>query len=260
MSYIEVNSLTHFYKAKESPVLKDVSFQLNQGEILGIIGPNGGGKSTLLKILAGLINAKSGSIKVKSENRCANFYKKLGYIPQKKTINTILPIQVDEFLKLNKEYNSEQDLDKTLESVGMIEHKNDLLSNLSGGELQRVLIANALSQDPELILFDEPTTGLDGQGQDQLITLIKKINQQNNTTIIMVDHNINQVLKNCDKLLCLNNTHHWHDKKELFNNDILTSIYHCELEHLMIHDKVDSNPQDHKFCDHNHDHNHKEDK
>jgi zinc transport system ATP-binding protein len=242
--------------------LKDVSFSINAGESLGVLGPNGGGKSTLMKIIAGLLKLKSGEIYF--ENTSVTSFKKypyhlFSYVPQNSELNTTLPVSVEEYMtftsSLYPHLNNSKLVNELLGLVGMYDKKSSLLSKLSGGEKQRVLIARSLISSPKLILLDEPTKGLDSNGQDQLLSIIKDIQQKHQTAIMIVDHNINQIIKNCHKILCLNRSLHWHDHKEMLTKDVLENIYHCEFEHLLIHEKdLSSNHSvhDHHFCDHNH--------
>jgi zinc transport system ATP-binding protein len=246
------------------PVLKDVSFSINAGESLGVLGPNGGGKSTLMKIIAGLLKLKSGNIFF-NNTLSTNFnnypYHFFSYVPQNSELNTTLPVNVSEYMEftssLSQSSKNNLNNDELLNLVGMLEKKQSLISSLSGGERQRVLIARSLINSPQLILLDEPTKGLDSNGQDQLLSIIQEIQNKHKTAIMIVDHNINQIIKNCHKILCLNRSLHWHDHKEMLTKDVLENIYHCEFEHLLIHEKDLSSNQivhDHQFCEHNHSH------
>ncbi len=247
-----------FAYQEDQDILKDVSFSIHAGQSLGVLGPNGGGKSTLMKIIAGLLKPSSGSISFAGNP--INFQKKhpfsfFSYVPQNSELNTILPINVKEFMDFSTPKNRLSDIDNMLDLVGMLHKKDSLLTNLSGGEKQRVLIARAMITNPKLLLLDEPTKGLDSNGQDQLLLLIEDIKKRSQTSVMIVDHNINQIIKNCEHVLCLNRSHHWHDKKDFLTKNILEDIYHCEFEHLLIHEKdlsADVHGHDHKFCQHDH--------
>ena len=200
-------------------ILQDISFSLNRGESLGVLGPNGGGKSTLMKIIAGLLKPDSGHLYF-DEKEISSYpsypYHLFSYVPQNSELNTTLPVKVDEYMEFtfslhrkNKELNLPADtIDRLLDLVGIAHKKKSLLSELSGGEKQRVLIARALINRPKILLLDEPTKGLDSNGQDQLLGLLEKIKAQDQTAIVIVDHNINQIIKNCNKILCLNRNQH----------------------------------------------------
>jgi zinc transport system ATP-binding protein len=241
-----------FSYSTDGQILKDISFSLYPGESLGVLGPNGGGKSTLMKIIVGLLKADSG--KLYFEGKSAYDTKKypfdmFSYVPQNSELNTILPVKVYEYMSFSKSLYANND--ELLELVGILHKKNSLISSLSGGEKQRVLLAKALINQPKILLLDEPTKGLDSNGQDQLLAIIEKIKTKDNTAIMIVDHNINQIIKNCHKILCLNRNYHWHDHSELLTKNILEDVYHCEFEHLLIHEKGDAH-EGHLFCDHDH--------
>jgi zinc transport system ATP-binding protein len=249
----------------EGPTLKDISFSLFSGESLGVLGPNGGGKTTLMKIIVGLLRADSGELFF--EGKASNDYKNypfelFSYVPQNSELNTILPVKVSEYMEfaksLHKKNNSLVDTDELLDLVGILHKKDSLISKLSGGEKQRVLLARALINRPKLLLLDEPTKGLDSKGQDQLLAIIEKIKTRDKTAVMIVDHNINQIIKNCHKILCLNRTYHWHDHRDMLTKNILEDVYHCEFEHLLIHENDLTNNTEqmdndhHLFCDHDH--------
>ena len=254
---LRVDKICFSYNQDED-ILREVSFTIHAGQSLGVLGPNGGGKSTLIKIIAGLLSPNSGDIYFNDEK--IDFTKKypfsfFSYVPQNSELNTILPISVDEYMGFSTPPKYVQSIDKMLELVGMAHKKKSLISNLSGGEKQRVLIARAMITNPALLLLDEPTKGLDSNGQDQLLALIEEIKVKSQTSVMIVDHNINQIIKNCENVLCLNRSHHWHDKKDFLTKNILEDIYHCEFEHLLIHEKdlTDNvHHHDHKFCQHDH--------
>lgn len=261
---LKVENVSFSYDMREY-ILKDISFEINEGEILGVLGPNGGGKSTLMKIIAGLEKPTSGELCFFNQKLIdlKNFPRsKVSYVPQSNSLTPVLPVRVNEYLDFTcdvfKIKNSDY-VDELLNLVGIAHKKTALISELSGGEKQRVLIARALLNNPKLLLLDEPTKGLDSNGQDQLLNLIEIIRQKHNTAIMIVDHNINQIIKNCQKILCLNRHFHWHDNKDFLTKNILEDIYHCEFEHLLIHEKdlekTGEHQHDHHFCDHTHDHN-----
>ncbi len=251
---IKVEHLNFSYD-EITPILADISFSVNEGEIMGIIGPNGGGKSTLLKIIAGQIKTYSGSLKIERDD--------ISYVPQTQKINDVFPLKVSEYINfglLNSKSNNKT-LEYVLEMVNMQSQRDKLFSELSGGQKQRVLLAKAMIKNPKIILLDEPTTGLDSNGQDQLLSLIIDIKEKHNAAIVLIDHNVNQIIKYCDKVLCLNRTQHWHDKKELISRKVIESIFQCELEHMLIHEDVNlgASPDGHTHCQHDHQKN-KDDK
>ena len=257
------------YNNADTPALKDISFTLNAGESLGVLGPNGGGKSTLLKIIVGLLKPQSGQIYFNGVNvQSLSHYpfELFSYVPQNSELNLTLPVKVREYMdfaySLHKSKligsDSLADSDQLLDLAGILHKKDQLISKLSGGERQRVILARALINKPKILFLDEPTKGLDSNGQDQLLAIIEKIKERDKTAVMIVDHNINQIIRNCHKILCLNGNSHWHDHRDLLTRNILEDIYHCEFEHLLIHENDLANNNDHKghdhhqFCDHDH--------
>jgi zinc transport system ATP-binding protein len=259
---LRADKISFSYQANQV-ILKDISFSLEKGEILGVLGPNGGGKSTLMKIIAGLLKPTAGEVFFagKSVNEYKTYpYNFFSYVPQTSELNASLPVKVSEYMdftfslhKKNPTLNLDNNtIDRLLELVGIAHKKNERISELSGGEKQRVLIARALIQKPLILLLDEPTKGLDSNGQDQLLGLLDKIRNQDKTAIMIVDHNINQIIRSCHKILCLNRSLHWHDHRDFLTKNVLENVYHCEFEHLLIHDKDEAHGHDHQFCDHDH--------
>tara|TARA_R110000868_G_scaffold163614_7_gene395879 strand:+ start:2647 stop:3426 length:780 start_codon:yes stop_codon:yes gene_type:complete len=239
-----------------APALKDISFTIERSQMLGIIGPNGGGKSTLLKLIVGLLPMQSGNLSF-GDKALADTA--LAYIPQIQELNDSLPMRVCDFLELVPKKAS-RSIDECLKRVGILDKKKDLMRELSGGQRQRALLARALRCSPEILILDEPTTGLDGQGQDQLMELLKSLQHNEKTTIVVVDHNLGQVLKHADKVLCLNKSHHWHESKELLTQNIIEDIYHCEFEHIRLHEAGSTFDDHHHECQHDHSHDHKHSK
>lgn len=187
---LEVKNLSVEFK-KGKKILDHVSFEVKKGEMISLIGLNGTGKSTLLKAIVGLVKPTSGTV-VKHTD-------KIFYIPQKSDLDTSFPLTVKEFSEL---FGSKNYADYLLQT-GMQKFLKSRVGDLSGGEYQRVLIALALSQQPDLLLLDEPTSGVDIAGEESFYQLVHDIRQQYGLSIILVSHNIHLVVKNADKVLCL---------------------------------------------------------
>lgn len=246
-----VLELRHLHFSYDNQVvLSDINLTLNSKMSLGIVGPNGGGKTTLLKIIIGFLQPTHGEIIRQVDHN-------VGYVPQYNTLNDLMPISVEQMIKLNlnKKNDSVFNFNELIHLVGLEGKEKNLVRHLSGGEKQRALIARSLINKPKLLVLDEPSTGLDSSGQDQLYSLLNEIKNKLDTAVVIVDHNLSQILKNCDKILCLNKTQHWHDEKHTLTNDILSSIYHCEFEHIMIHEHGKPG-EEHQHCDHGHAHEH----
>ena len=176
-------------------LVKGVSLDLKQGEIVTLIGPNGSGKSTTAKIALGIYKEIEGKVK--------RFTNKVGYVPQKISIDWTLPIRVIDFMFLTEEPTNEQ-ISVALNLTGVEHLRNKNLGNLSGGEFQRVLIARAIAKQPDLLVLDEPVQGVDFKGEIALYELIKKISEELNCGILLISHDLHVVMSATDFVVCLN--------------------------------------------------------
>ena len=176
-------------------LVEGVSFEVREGEIVTLIGPNGSGKSTTAKIALGIHKNIMGDVK--------KFTNKIGYVPQKISIDWTLPIRVIDFMFLTKDLNNEQ-ISDALNLTGVEHLKQKSLSNLSGGEFQRVLIARAIAKKPELLVLDEPVQGVDFKGEVAIYELIKKISEDLSCGILLISHDLHMVMSATDHVICLN--------------------------------------------------------
>ena len=176
-------------------LVEGVSFEVREGEIVTLIGPNGSGKSTTAKIALGIYKNIMGDVK--------KFTNKIGYVPQKISIDWTLPIRVIDFMFLTKDLNNEQ-ISDALNLTGVEHLKQKSLSNLSGGEFQRVLIARAIAKKPELLVLDEPVQGVDFKGEVAIYELIKKISEDLSCGILLISHDLHMVMSATDHVICLN--------------------------------------------------------
>ena len=188
-------------KISNKTILDNISLSLKAGQILTIVGPNGGGKSCLIKILLGLLEVTSGQVYRQSNLR-------IGYTPQQFQIDATLPLSVKAFLSLIpniKEIKINLEIKSALEEVGLSSKiLNQPMQTLSGGELQRVLLARALLRKPQLLVLDEPAQGVDLAGQDELYRLIVKIRDIHHCGVVLVSHDLSLVMAQTDVVLCLN--------------------------------------------------------
>jgi len=176
-------------------LVKSVSLEVKEGEIVTLIGPNGSGKSTTAKIALGIYKDIEGEVKI--------FTNKIGYVPQKISIDWTLPIRVIDFMSLTEEPSEKQiNIALNLTSVEHLRNKN--LSDLSGGEFQRVLIARAIAKQPNFLVLDEPVQGVDFKGEIALYELIKKISEELNCGILLISHDLHVVMSATDFVVCLN--------------------------------------------------------
>jgi len=177
-------------------ILHQVSLQLDAGEILTIIGPNGAGKTSLMRIALGLQQPSSGQVWRRPGIS-------IGYMPQKLHLDPTFPVTVKRFLSMAGKQRREQVIPR-LQEVGAAHVIDSAMQNLSGGELQRVLLARALMRNPDLLALDEPVQGVDVHGQMELYQLITRIREQRNCAVMMVSHDLHLVMAATDRVLCLN--------------------------------------------------------
>ncbi len=232
---IEIRDLCVSYG--NNRVLENINLTVEKGEYLGIMGPNGGGKSTLLKSVLGLIPITSGEVKIFGNSVKQN-KKTLGYVPQFSAMDKKFPITVREvvqtaFLKhglhplfrFGNEHKSEAE--KVLSDVGLDGFGDKQISELSGGEFQRVLIARALAAKPAVLLLDEPTASVDPASREKIYSLIGEINKE--VTVIMVTHDMTAVASEVKKLACLNQTLVYHGQPEL-TEKVVNKLYGCPVD------------------------------
>lgn len=191
-------------------VLRDIDLELRKSQLLTLIGPNGAGKTTLVRIVLGLLTPDSGKLTRADRLR-------IGYMPQKLFVEPTLPLTVQRFLQLASP--SVNDIRPVLEEVRISHLLNQQVSKLSGGEMQRVLLARALSREPQLLVLDEPAQGVDVNGQVELYELINSIRDQHHCGVLMVSHDLHLVMASTDEVVCLNQHICCHGKPEHVSSD-----------------------------------------
>ncbi|MFA5098611.1 MAG: metal ABC transporter ATP-binding protein [Candidatus Paceibacterota bacterium] len=204
-------------------IIENASFNLKAGENLVILGPNGAGKTALLKTLLG-IYPFSGEIKWK-ENV------KIGYVPQKFLLDKTVPLTVEEFFRFQK--ISEEKIFEAIDSVGIKDNAilKKKMGEVSSGQLQRVLIAWALADNPEVLIFDEPTAGIDIEGEETIYNLLAGIEKKRDLTIIMVTHDLSVVYKIADVALCLNRRFFCYGApQDVLNSENFRKLYGEEIK------------------------------
>lgn len=177
-------------------ILQAVDISLDAGEIVTLVGPNGSGKSTLLKVLLGLVSPDSGTVWRQKKL-------KIGYLPQRLTVDSVMPLSVDRLMRLT---HASADIEVALSEVNVAHLRDAPVANLSGGELQRVLLARALLGTPDLLVLDEPTQGVDFAGEIDLYELITQIRDTRGCGVLIVSHDLHLVMSSTDQVICLN--HH----------------------------------------------------
>jgi len=182
-------------RLENEEIIKGLSFEVKEGDVLTILGPNGAGKTVLLKTLLGILPYQ-GEIKWQKKV-------KIGYVPQRLPFIKDTPMSVEEFFELKEA--SKKGIKETLNSVGFEESfLNKNIGELSSGQFQRILVAWALINNPDVLLFDEPTTGIDIGGEETIYTLLTKLKEKRNLTILLVTHDLSVVFKFSNFVICLN--------------------------------------------------------
>ena len=206
---LRVNSICKSFG--ERKVLENVNLTIERGQIVTLIGPNGAGKTTLVRIALGLILADSGTLFHTPSLR-------MGYMPQKVHIEPTLPLTVIRFLQLANR-NDGRLVTETLRELNIGHLGRQQLSSVSGGELQRVLLARALLRKPQLLVLDEPAQGIDLAGQAELYQLISEISTQKGCGVLMISHDLHLVMSATDEVICLNHHICCHGKPEHVSTD-----------------------------------------
>ncbi len=218
---LEVKNLSVSYNGEK--VIDNLSFELKAGENLVIIGPNGAGKTVLLKTLLGVIPYQ-GEIAWKNNV-------KIGYTPQKFLADKNLPLSIEEFFKFKK--ISVNQIKEILKQVGVNDQQiiKKKIGVISSGQLQRILIAWSLMDNPDVLIFDEPTSGIDIEGEETIYNLLDKMDKSRGLSMILVSHDLNVVYKLADKVLCLNKKGICFGAPEdAINPEILKKLYAGEIK------------------------------
>ncbi len=213
---LDIQNVSFYYD--HTPVLENISLQYHKRDFLSIIGPNGGGKSTLIKLMIGLLQPSSGSVLLFGENPL-HVSHRIAYVPQDTLANKDFPIKVLDVVlmgRLNKAkiFSTYSNEDKTiaramLEKVGMLPFENQKIHTLSGGQRQRVYVARALASEAEILFLDEPTASIDTSGQIEIFKLLKTLNQE--IGIVIISHDINVALNYATKVVHVNKSLYVHD-------------------------------------------------
>ena len=253
MSIIDIENLSFSYD--RDIILENINLHVEELDFLAIIGPNGGGKSTLLKLILGMLKPKKGSIKVFGKEPEKNL-SLIGYVPQNTNVNTDFPIKVIEVVLMghvgakNPLFGYGKDemacAMGALAQVGMQGYAQSKIGFLSGGQRQRVMIARALCAHPKILILDEPTSSIDIKGQKEIYELLKLLNQS--ITIVVVSHDISVILEYANKAAHINKRLSFHDisdKKKTFHTHT-DDEHFCEVELLQMLGSEGCNRCDHE--------------
>ena len=226
----------------EQPVLRQITLEVESGTTLGVIGPNGGGKTTLMRLLLGLLKPTAGSIRIDGLTPAAAVARGdlIGYLPQALPEVDRFPLTVRQVVELGlagkagllrSPVRADTDFLATLiERVGLGHLADRNIARLSGGQLQRVFIAKALAARPRLLILDEPTTAIDRSAQQRIIEMIGQLKRELSLTIILISHDLRAVGAISDRIACLNGTLHYHDVPQHLPADLMFSMFACDLE------------------------------
>ena len=232
---LDVRNLSVFYG--EDCALENINLQVGEREFLGIIGPNGGGKTTLLKAILGLVTPQAGQVIIFGQAGAAA-RRNIGYVPQFSRFDRRFPISVGEVVLMGRlagrspwwvRYTAADYavVDSVLQRLEIADLKQRQIGQLSGGQLQRVLIARALAVEPRILILDEPTASVDSASKTRIYEVLKDLNRD--MTILIVTHDLSAVSSNIDKIACLNQQLYYHGRTEL-EPGLVEKVYGCPVD------------------------------
>jgi len=233
---ISIDNVSFSYN--KARVVENIHLEIKQGEYVGIIGPNGSGKTTLLRLILGLLRPQSGNIYLFGKPlKDITDWTKIGYIPQKAAqFDSHFPITVNEVVSLGRiakkglfgkfASNDYHVMDHVLEMAGIADLNQRLMSQLSGGQQQRVFIAKALASEPDILILDEPTVGVDVESQEKFYTLLSHLNKKEGKTIVIVSHDIDVIANEVSTIACINKHLVYHGApKQFIKEDYIEKLY-----------------------------------
>lgn len=235
---IKANKVSFSYDTSQAPVILDVDLSIYEQDYLVLMGPNGGGKTTLLKLLLGLYKPGSGSIEYNNVKPI-----QFGYVPQFSTYDRNIPIMVNDFIAMGRIQFSrpfkrlahifDNEIKEQLNHFNLAHLANSSINDLSGGELQRVLLARAMIQDPKILFLDEPTTYIDSESRGQLTDMLSKLNKR--VAIVMITHDTSVVNDSVKHIACVNQKLYYHQSDDALDSSF-EKVYGCPIE-LLTHGK-----------------------
>jgi zinc transport system ATP-binding protein len=237
---IEYDGLTFAYAPGERPAIQDVTLRIQPGERVGVLGPNGGGKTTLLRLTLGLLRPTRGTVRVLGLAPAAARRRGLiGYVQQRCEAELAFPISARQVVALAAERGepawrpagagARRRTDEALDLVGASAYAGSPVGTLSGGQLQRVLVARALAIQPRILLLDEPTVGVDIPGQERFLELLTRLRRDLDLTIVIVSHDLRTIAGACDRVACLNRTLHSHVSPGGLTPEILAEVFEHDV-------------------------------
>jgi zinc transport system ATP-binding protein len=238
LNAVEITNLTVTYP--DVKALDDVSFVVDEGDFLGIIGPNGAGNSTLIDSMLGLNTKYSGTIKFFGQDikKSKKYHKEIGYVPQKPVFEKNFPATVSDIVRMGlRDESDENKIDEILQQLWIHELRKRRIGELSGGQLQRVFIAKALVNNPRILILDEPVTGIDQQSIELFYSILRDLNSKQKITIIWSSHDLDAVNQLANHVACLNRTLFFHGKSEKFfsDDDLVKQYSEASMQEHMHH-------------------------
>jgi zinc transport system ATP-binding protein len=237
---VQIESISFAYPGSETPAIENIHLEVPEGSRLGILGPNGGGKSTLLKIILGLLRPTSGRVTVlgrtPDEARRAGL---IGYVPQKVDAELSFPMSVREIVTLGASWRlrpwspipkpTRDRIEEMLALTGAADFADRPIGTLSGGQMQRAMIARALVANPKILALDEPLVGIDAAGQQQFAALLDRIHRTLGLTILIISHDLRAIAAGSDRVACLARKLHSHVSPEGLTPQVLAELFSHDL-------------------------------
>lgn len=251
---VELDGVSFSYSPRAAPALQGISLTAGAGTTLGVIGPNGGGKTTLVSLLVGLRQPTAGAVKLfgLTPRQAVARGDILGYVPQRQTAPPHFPLSVRQVILTGLagktgllRPHAKADLafvENLIHRVGLSDLADRPIAELSGGQLQRVLIARALAPRPRLLLLDEPTVGIDAAGQRDFIRFLQELKTDLNLTVVFVSHDLRAVAAISDRIACLNRTVHYHDVPQRMPADLVFRMFACDLQAMGLEGRGEAEP------------------
>jgi ABC-type Mn2+/Zn2+ transport system ATPase subunit len=240
---VEFESVSFAYPGADAPALEQVSLRVLAGERLGVLGPNGGGKSTLLKLALGLLKPRTGRIAIFGRSpEQARREGLIGYVPQRLDAEWALPVSVRELVTLGASWRqsawspvsaqTRARVGTVLELVGAAGYAQQPIGTLSGGQMQRALIARALVAGPKILALDEPTVGIDAPGQQRFAELLAKVHAELGLTILIISHDLRAIAAGSDRVACLARRLHSHTSPSGLTPQVLAEVFSHDVAGL----------------------------
>lgn len=241
---VEFDSVTYRYPGSPAPAVEDVTLRVEQGQRLGILGPNGGGKSTLLKLTLGVLGGYRGAIRVMgkapAEARRAGM---IGYVPQRIDAELAFPLSAEQVVTLGASWRTSPwrgvpaetrvRVGRVIDLVGASGYADRPIGKLSGGQVQRIMIARALAANPRILALDEPTVGIDAEGQRRFADLLSRVHGELGLTILVVSHDLRAIVAGSDRVACLARRLHSHVSPEGLTPEVIAELFSHDVAGIL---------------------------